>query len=132
MKTLVSKKEYFGPQDWTLIIFKLLESVLNGSVVYIFSTCSRFWANHVYYFKINIATADLLVGIQAILGFVQNSIPFLTRHMIILKQIKFNEKNHNSSCVFLLALPLKICCVTLFCISRDFYKDSCSDTMAEI
>ena len=66
------------------IISKLLESVLNGSVVYIFATCSRFWANHVYYFKINIATADLLVGIQAILGFVQYSIPFLTRHMIIL------------------------------------------------
>ena len=57
------------------IISKLLESVLNGSVVYIFATCSRFWANHVYYFKINIATADLLVGIQAILGFVQYSIP---------------------------------------------------------
>ena len=56
------------------LLFQLLESVLNASVVYIFVTCSRFWANHVYYFKINIACADLLVGIQAILGFVQINI----------------------------------------------------------
>ena len=81
------------------IISKLLESVLNGSVVYIFATCSRFWANHVYYFKINIATADLLVGIQAILGFVQNSIPFFDSTYDNFKS-RIIQNNHNSFLCF--------------------------------